>query len=299
MTSIDNQFHIRWNKFEQNVVNTFQNLYYSNDFSDVTLACEDHQIQAHKTVIASCSPILHAILIQNPQSHPLIYLDGVKQDHLKAILDFMYHGEVSVKPEELEDFLDITEFFKVQGLTKEAEIVVEDKFISANVQKNENQVSLSCKSNTFADSTDQNEKTTDISEVKVKKELVRLLKPKFKPKLHCRMSTNDNIKNFSHPPVSPQDLFRFVEQRLGPPKSYSCTICKEFTGRSRSHVRNHIESVHYKGIFTYRCQLCEKDFPSKNALGVHNSALHPIILKMKGIEGKFKIEKDEPMKVMT
>ena len=44
------------------------------DFCDVTLVCEDKQIEAHKLVISSHSPVLENILKFNKTFHPVIYL---------------------------------------------------------------------------------------------------------------------------------------------------------------------------------------------------------------------------------
>ena len=62
---------LQWNNFQDNVRSTFGNLRESNDFADVTLACEDgHQIEVHKVVLAASSPFFQAILKRNKHSHP-------------------------------------------------------------------------------------------------------------------------------------------------------------------------------------------------------------------------------------
>ena len=49
--------------------------------------------------------------------HPVVYMRGVKSDHMVALLDFMYHGEASVAESELERFLAVAEDLEVRGLT--------------------------------------------------------------------------------------------------------------------------------------------------------------------------------------
>lgn len=53
----------------------------------------------------------------NPCSHPIFYMNGVRQEVLKAILDYMYLGEVRINQEDLPDFLRIAEEFKIRGVT--------------------------------------------------------------------------------------------------------------------------------------------------------------------------------------
>ena len=54
---------------------------------------------------------------------------------------------------------------------------------------------------------------------------------------------------------------------------YKCNICGKENPHI-SHLRNHIESVHFPGHFSYKCDHCEKTFKSKNALCVHVSQMH-------------------------
>lgn len=44
-------------------------------------------------------------------------MNGVKQEVLKAILDYMYLGEVRINQEDLPDFLRVAEEFKIRGVT--------------------------------------------------------------------------------------------------------------------------------------------------------------------------------------
>ena len=112
------KFCLRWNDFETNISAAFREIKDDKDFFDVTLACDDNQIQAHKVIISACSPFFRAVLKKNPHQFPLLYLKGVKYTDLQAVLDFMYHGEVNVAQEELNSFLAVAEDLKVKGLTQ-------------------------------------------------------------------------------------------------------------------------------------------------------------------------------------
>eukprot|EP00092_Neocalanus_flemingeri_P091380 GFUD01115845.1.p1 GENE.GFUD01115845.1~~GFUD01115845.1.p1 ORF type:complete len:338 (+),score=57.29 GFUD01115845.1:96-1109(+) len=112
------KFCLRWNDFESNISVAFQELREDKDFFDVTLACDDEQIQAHKVILSACSPFFRQILKRNRHEHPLLYLKGVKYIDLMSVLNFMYHGEVNVAQDELNSFLAIAEDLKVKGLTQ-------------------------------------------------------------------------------------------------------------------------------------------------------------------------------------
>jgi len=112
------KFCLRWNDFETNISSAFRELRDDKDFFDVTLACDDEQIQAHKVILSACSPFFRNILRRNPHQHPLLYLKGVKYTDLQSVLNFMYHGEVNVAQEELNSFLAVAEDLRVKGLTQ-------------------------------------------------------------------------------------------------------------------------------------------------------------------------------------
>ena len=74
----------------------------------------------------------------------------------------------------------------------------------------------------------------------------------------------------------PRGLYQFVAHELEG-KGYYCTICSKSLPK-RMEVRNHIESIHFPDIFCYQCNVCAKEFRSKNALKVHNAT----VLNVKG-----------------
>jgi hypothetical protein len=124
------KFCLRWNDFEGNISAAFQELRDDKDFFDVTLACEDEQIQAHRVILSACSPFFRNVLRRNPHQHPLLYLKGVTFNDLQSVLNFMYHGEVNVAQEELNSFLAVAEDLRVKGLTQ--------SHPGSNPKKNEN-----------------------------------------------------------------------------------------------------------------------------------------------------------------
>ena len=113
------KFCLRWNDFEANISEAFKELRDDKDFFDVTLACDDNQMEAHKVIISACSPWFRNILRWHPHQHPLLYLRGVKYSELVAILDFMYNGEVNITQDDLKSFLNVAAELQVKGLSQE------------------------------------------------------------------------------------------------------------------------------------------------------------------------------------
>jgi len=115
------KFCLKWNDFESNISVAFRDIRDEKDFFDVTLACDDDQIQAHKVILSACSPFFRNVLKRNPHQHPLLYLKGVKYTDLQSVLNFMYHGEVNVAQDELNSFLAVAEELRVKGLTQNSQ----------------------------------------------------------------------------------------------------------------------------------------------------------------------------------
>ena len=116
--SIEEKFCLKWNDFESNICSSFKEIKKEADFMDVTLACEESQVSAHKVVLSACSSFFRAVLRRNPHQHPLLYMKGVRISDLESLLDFMYYGEVNIAQENLNSFLSVAEELQVKGLTQ-------------------------------------------------------------------------------------------------------------------------------------------------------------------------------------
>ncbi|XP_076266790.1 uncharacterized protein LOC143200254 isoform X2 [Rhynchophorus ferrugineus] len=113
----DQHFCLRWNNFQANITSQFEALRYNEDFTDVTIACEGQQLQAHKVVLSACSPYFKELFKANPCTHPIIFMRDVEARHIMALMEFMYVGEVNVSQTHLSAFLKTAESLKIRGLT--------------------------------------------------------------------------------------------------------------------------------------------------------------------------------------
>jgi hypothetical protein len=87
------KFSLKWNEFQSNISTSFLELREHEEFFDITLACyDDQQIEAHKVVLAACSPFFRNILRKNKHSHPLLYMRGISRTDLMLVMDFIYYG---------------------------------------------------------------------------------------------------------------------------------------------------------------------------------------------------------------
>ncbi|CAH1110795.1 unnamed protein product [Psylliodes chrysocephalus] len=113
----DQQFCLKWNNFQANITSQFETLRDDEDFTDVTIACDGQKMQAHKVVLSACSPFFKELFKTNPCPHPIIFMRDVEAQHITALMEFMYAGEVNVAQTHLSAFLKTAESLKIRGLT--------------------------------------------------------------------------------------------------------------------------------------------------------------------------------------
>ena len=109
---------LRWNNYQSNLTSVFDQLLQNETFVDVTLAADGHAIKAHRMVLSACSPYFQALFFDNPCQHPIVILKDTRWSELKAIVEYMYRGEISVAQEELTSLLRVAETLKIRGLSE-------------------------------------------------------------------------------------------------------------------------------------------------------------------------------------
>ena len=117
---MSNQQHfcLKWNNHTNNLMKVFTELFDDQHFVDVTLACEGSMIKAHKIVLSACSTYFKDLLLANPCKHPIVILKDIKFQDLKAIVNFMYYGEVNVSQSQIGGLLKTAETLQIKGLTQ-------------------------------------------------------------------------------------------------------------------------------------------------------------------------------------
>eukprot|EP00090_Calanus_glacialis_P014224 TRINITY_DN2295_c0_g1_i1.p1 TRINITY_DN2295_c0_g1~~TRINITY_DN2295_c0_g1_i1.p1 ORF type:complete len:517 (+),score=122.96 TRINITY_DN2295_c0_g1_i1:220-1770(+) len=111
-------FCLRWNNHQTNLLSVFDQLLQVEAFCDVTLAVDGASLKCHKMVLAACSNYFQNLFMENTCKHPIVFLKDITFNQIRALLDYMYHGEVSVQEEELPALLKIAEALKVKGLVE-------------------------------------------------------------------------------------------------------------------------------------------------------------------------------------
>ncbi|XP_058829932.1 uncharacterized protein LOC131689113 [Topomyia yanbarensis] len=112
----EQQFCLRWNNYHSNLSAVFDQLYQNQCFVDVTLVGEGRSVKAHKMVLAASSPYFQTIFSETPCKHPVVIIKDVKWEELKALVEFMYRGEINVGQDQIRPLLKLAEMFQIRGL---------------------------------------------------------------------------------------------------------------------------------------------------------------------------------------
>ena len=239
---------VQWNDFKESVTSSFAELRGDTEFADVTLACEDgQQIKAHTVILISGSPFFRNLLKMKNHPHPLIYMRGVKFEHLLALIDFIYLGQANVHQDNIESFLATAHDLKLAGF-EEVDLLGRDKLagnpnrskekpkndtqrISSPQAPNPTRILLSPKKNV---EDEENDKTTLLA--KVKSETL--------------VADMENLDEQISSMISDTEK---TDLKHG--KVMSCKVCgKE---GARIHIAMHVEAMHITGA-SHPCDACGK-----------------------------------------
>ena len=205
------KFSLKWTDFQSVVSQSFSVLRQEADFYDVTLVSDDHtQISAHKLVLSASSDFFKSILRKNPHSHPLLYLSGVDSTSLGFVLDYIYQGEVQIYQNELDNFLEVGQKLKIEGLLSIEELET----------KHDPQFE------------DQKEESFPVWPGYTEKEVLK---------------TDFARSRTGHGDITEVDerIYQLIEKREGKHHCKACDYSSKHTGHIREHVETHIDGLSY------------------------------------------------------
>jgi len=277
MSDIGN-YVLSWDQHEENRSLTLKTLWENEDFLDVTIACDDDQIDAHKVILSAASPFFHKILKRNPHSHPLIYLRGTTKKDVQSLLDFIYSGETQVLQDELEGFMDLASSLEVKGLAEE-ELVdekLDDSFIKSEVRKTGLKHKQLERKKNVRKEVDTKETTQEICNVEPdvadpveNYENGEKVNSETSQKM-CKIESEQNSPNIS---MTEYDE-KLSELMLKTGNSWGCRECSYSSG-NKGHLREHVET-HIEG-FSHDCKSCDKTFKTRKGLRNHVYSRHSSI----------------------
>lgn len=111
----NNALHLVWDNHLENVSSLFQVLYQDNKLVDVTIACRDGLLRAHKLILSACSPYFERIFNDNPCKHPVVIMRGVQYHEMQMILDYIYKGYIDIPASSLNNLISVASELEIKG----------------------------------------------------------------------------------------------------------------------------------------------------------------------------------------
>ena len=275
-------FALCWNNHEKSRTSILRSMFENEEFLDVTIACDDDQIKAHKVVLSASSPFFRNILNRNPHSHPLLYLKGTSKKDIQVLLDFIYNGETQINQEELEEFMVLAENLKISGLVSDDIAVTdkdeEDNLVHKNRATKQDKEHAKDSEQTPASHSDLVIKNTKVHVSKDKDDNVDNLvsfveNDKEISSIADDIKTDENIEVDLHLESTEtgriNTLMEYNEKvselvaKFG--VDWICTDC-QYTSRARGAVLEHVD-VHIN--YLHHCQHCDKSFTRRSSLRRH------------------------------
>ena len=317
------KYKLEWQTFQNHSVNLNRNLFNDISFSDVTLMTDELvQTPAHKVILSAASTVFKELCAVGSKSvQQILYLRGIKQEELDAMLQFIYLGEATVYEDRLKEFSRVVRDFNITKLnefqylqdqvtpTKRRDTPQTDKDIPKKKEEEKESLEnkgvngkiVTDKTNTKSNVSEKNTDRRDSKKAKVEEEPVKentttdhsVIEDPFLC-LECEMVFNDKPAfdhhyQATHITTTNQAPKEKIRKRVK--KNFCCLFCSD-KFESKEELLNHLKS---HDLPFYPCQICDfvtnKLFKLKN----HIKKIHDLSMKeySKELEYKGKPEESE------
>ena len=110
--------NVQWQDFSFHLKGTLHDMLKTEEFTDVTLVCDDlKELRAHKVILSACSSVFRQMLQGRNNPNSIVFLKGVSQINMDLILQFIYNGETAFPQDNLETFLDVARSLNIKELS--------------------------------------------------------------------------------------------------------------------------------------------------------------------------------------
>ncbi|VVC39336.1 BTB/POZ domain,Zinc finger C2H2-type,SKP1/BTB/POZ domain [Cinara cedri] len=275
-------FHLRWNNHLENLRALFECLFNEQILVDVTIACQDGLLRAHKLILSACSPYFETIFQENPCKHPTVIMRGVTVQEMQSLCQYMYVGSVEIQESSLSSLLKVARELQIKGLS--------EKTVSSDQTKPKptfNYVPIKSSEPSDIDANNKFEMTNgSTSSIEADSKAFQV---------PCEDDSSDNNTSFDHSNMlSPQvmmdehtdenkptilsqpkyqptqvDFQAFIEaqNKVNLTGSVECPTCQR-TFLNKQNLRRHMQT--HSGLKPHQCSFCNLSFLRLSHLQRHH-----------------------------
>ena len=240
------QFCIKRDDFNTNATKSVSRMRNDEENCDVSLVANDGKhVLGHKSVLNCNSEYIRDSISTRKSPFPIISFSFLDSKGLNRMLDFMYHGQVIVNLEDMENFIHLSKKLRIRGMT-------DDKY-SVTLQESVDEVNKSqSKEKTIGE-----KYFNDVCKDEVGKTKTMNIKQVHTPR--ARYGKPPPIIRYKNVPLTKNDFnleaMRWAKH-IGSGR-YRCKHCAR-EAASSSNIKEHVET-HLVGLII-QCPLCRYCF---------------------------------------
>ena len=281
--------------YSNQLIRTVGDLFKNKILTDVTLVCDDRvKIEAHKVVLSAGSDLFRNFFTNNIHPHPLMFMKGIKHYQLQPLIQFLYHGEVTISQNIIDEILAAAKYLEISELNDTS---IENEAKGGFGEPWQNKKQFSKPQNKVYDNIVQNKKDEKIQEPKHTQNLP--IKNKVQnecEKCHFKSASEKGLRNhmaFVHRETEPLSIFRckecpFMSRSAQAFQSHKFIVHNQGENYSKSEKEsgsNDIEKTDENAKFEsfatnekidLKCQKCEFVGETEVAITKHKTLVHDV-----------------------
>ena len=250
MTIHPEKYSLSWDNYSIHLRDMMKNMM-NDDFTDVTLVCEDKKyIRAHKNILSACSPVFKDIVKLEQSTKPIIYLRGINFSELESIMQFIYLGEATFYEERMNEFIAVAKSLEIKVLCNAENETNDDDSEQSRIDP--------------VASTDNSE------EENVQSSHFMIHMQKENKDRRVRVDRKYACEQCNKTYASPGALWHHRKSAHESVK-YACDQC-DYQATTQGNLKIHIESKH-EGV-KYACNQCDYQATQQGLLKTHIDSQH-------------------------
>lgn len=248
------------------LANVLNNMLQCGSLVDVTIYCDDGQVNAHKLVLAASSTYFRNLFsrMTNAFHYPIIVLREMPVNDLKTIIQFIYHGEVNVPQNRVDSLMRCANYLQIDGMASSANSL---NAILASSSTMSHQAILTAHPGPISATNTINITTTQsLSKIHPQYPPMTATNCKQSSRGHSSRSHSNNNNNNNH---STSSNTTDHSSNTSKPK-HTCPVClKTFTHGFT--LKRHMK-LHSQSRLTIYCDVCSKSYSCKDSFLRHKKS---------------------------
>lgn len=253
------------------LANILNNMLQCGSLVDVTIYCDDGQVNAHKLVLAASSTYFRNLFsrMTNAFHYPIIVLREMPVNDLKTIIQFIYHGEVNVPQNRVDSLMRCANYLQIDGMASSANSLNAILASSSSMSHHALLTAHSAVTPVSANTNNLNASSTTSTSATM---LNSKMNPPYPPPsaTSCKPSSRGHSSSSRSSTSGSNGISDETTSNSSNKPKHTCPVClKTFTHgfTLKRHMKLHSQSRH-----TIFCDVCSKSYSCKDSFLRHKKS---------------------------